>query len=523
MYPVSLNPGTITVWRTPLLLVSWIHALVAIALAAYGANALVLTLIYWRQRHLAHSEPPPPAEWPPVTVQLPVFNELHVVERLIEAMARLDYPRDRLQVQVLDDSTDETLALACAAAESQRAAGLDIEVLHRQDRSGYKAGALAAALPAATGEFIAIFDADFVPPPDFLRRTVPHLTALPQAGFVQTRWAHLNDSYAWLTRAQALALDGHFVVEQTIRQRNGCFFGFNGSAGLWRRTCIDAAGGWQADTLCEDLDLSYRAQLQGWQGLYLPQVSAPAEIPPQLAAFKRQQSRWATGSIQTLRKLGWQVACANRPFPVRGQGLLHLSAYLSHPLMLLLLLLTLPLLWFGSGTENPLRWLLAYLGLASAGPPLLYTVAQQQLHPRRWPARMAALPVLMLLGTGIALENTLAVARGLRRRPTAFLRTPKFHVESSLDQWQNRPYALPLTGIVVGELFLAAYALLTVFAAATRGHLYAVPFLLLFVGGFGLVALLGLVQGWQRQRPRRQARDDRNHLPDARWPMADTP
>jgi hypothetical protein len=342
--------------------------------------------------------------------------------------------------------------------------------------------------------------------------------ASPQAGFVQTRWAHLNASYSWLTRAQALALDGHFVVEQTVRQGNGCFFGFNGSAGVWRRDCITQAGGWQADTLCEDLDLSYRAQLQGWQGLYLSEVSAPAEIPPQLAAFKRQQSRWAVGSIQTLRKLGWQVGRAERPVLVRVEGLLHLSAYLSHPFMLLLLFLTLPLLWLGNGIENPLRWLLAYLGLASAGPPLLFAVAQYTLYPQGWLWRMAALPILMLLGTGIALENTLAIGRGLRGRPTAFLRTPKFHVETSQDQWRDRPYALPLSGIVVGELLLAGYALLTVVAAVARGHLYAVPFLLLFVGGFGLVAVMGLVQGWQRY----PGRGGKSQRLDPRWQMADS-
>ncbi len=496
-----------------MLALSLLHALVAITLAIYGANALLLTLLYLRRRRQAPpAPPPPPAEWPAVTVQAPVFNELHVVERLIHALAALDYPSDRLQIQILDDSTDETTALAAACIERYRNQGLDIELVHRQLRPGFKAGALAAAMSQVSGEFIAIFDADFTPAPDFLRRTVPYLLAQPQAAFLQTRWSHLNAPYSLLTQAQALALDGHFVVEQTVRQRSGWLFGFNGTAGLWRKQAIDDAGGWQTDTLCEDLDLSYRAQLRGWQGLYLPDVDAPAEIPPQLAAFKRQQNRWATGSIQTFRKLAGQVACSPRPLAHKVEGLIHLGAYFCHPLMVLLLLLTLPLLWLGDTAANPLRWLMAYLGLASVGPPLLYAVSQRELYRRQsWLRRLAALPLLVLLGTGVALSNTVAVARGLSRRPAGFQRTPKFHVQDRSDLWQNKRYTLPLSWLVVGELFLAGYALLTVAVALWRGHIYAVPFLLLYVGGFGLMVLVGIVQGWQRRAPRRRQR--RRHSP----------
>ena len=490
-----------------MLALSLLHAVIAITLAIYGANTLLLTLLYLRRRREAPPAPAEPAQWPAVTVQAPVFNELHVVERLIHALAALDYPRDRLQIQILDDSTDETTALAASCIDRYRGQGLEIELLHRRQRPGFKAGALLAAMPQASGEFIAIFDADFVPAPDFLRRTVPHLLAQPQAGFLQTRWSHLNSGYSPLTQAQALALDGHFVVEQTVRQRSGWFFGFNGTAGLWRRACIDDAGGWQTDTLCEDLDLSYRAQLRGWQGLYLPDVDAPAEIPPQLAAFKRQQNRWATGSIQTLRKLAGQVARSRRPLSHKMEGLIHLGAYLCHPLMLLLLLLTLPLLWFGDTSANPLRWLLAYLGLASVGPPLLYTIAQWELHRGQgWLRRLAALPVLVLMGTGLALSNTAAVLRGFSHRPADFRRTPKFHVQDRRDLWQNKPYALPLSRLVLGEMALAGYALLTVAVALWRGHVYAVPFLLLYVGGFGMMVVVGIAQGWQRRAPRRRSR-----------------
>ncbi len=489
--------------------VSLVHAIAAILLAVYGANALFLALLYLRRRQHCPPEPPTLTQWPAVTVQLPVFNELHVVERLIDAVAALDYPRDRLQVQVLDDSTDETTALAAACIERQRARGLDIALLHRAQRPGYKAGALSAAQSQVTGEFIAIFDADFVPPSDFLRRTLPHLLADPTMGFLQTRWAHLNERYSALTGAQALALDGHFMVEQTVRQRSGWFFGFNGTAGLWRRACIDDAGGWQIDTLCEDLDLSYRAQLRGWRGLYLPDVSAPAEIPPQLAALKRQQSRWATGSIQTFRKLSGQLVRAQRPLLHTIEALIHLGAYFCHPLMLLLLLLTLPLLWFGDTSANPLRWLLTYLGLASIGPPLLYAISQWELHGDEpllhgWLRRLLSLPLLVLMGTGLALSNTVAVARGLSNQMPEFRRTPKFHLQDPGDQWQDKRYSLPLSGLVLGEMFLFCYALLTVIVAIARGQLYAAPFLMLYVLGFGMVVVVGLVQGWQRRRPQRR-------------------
>lgn len=495
-----------------MLTLSLLHAVIAVVLAIYGANALLLTLLYLRRRRQAPPAPPEPGRWPAVTVQAPVFNELHVVERLIHALVALDYPRDQLQIQVLDDSTDETTTLITACLERYRAEGFAVELVHRQRRPGFKAGALAAALPQATGEIIAIFDADFVPAPDFLRRTVPTLVADEQVGFLQTRWSHLNASYSPLARAQALALDGHFVVEQTVRQRSGWFFGFNGTAGLWRRQCIEDAGGWQTDTLCEDLDLSYRAQLRGWRGIYLPDVDAPAEIPPQLAALKRQQSRWATGSIQTLRKLALPVARSRRPWPHRLQGLIHLGAYVCHPLMVLLLLLTLPLIALGDTASSPLRWLLAYLGLASAGPPLLYAISQWELHRGRgWLRHLVALPLLVLMGTGLALSNTVAVARGLSSRSVEFQRTPKFHVQHRRDPWHTKRYTLPLSWLVVGEFLLAGYALLTIAAALARGHIYAVPFLLLYLGGFGMMVVLGVAQSWQRQPPRRRYRGRPHH------------
>jgi len=472
----------------------------AVFLAVYGLNALILTVLYLRHRRKT-IPCPSLTGYPQVTVQLPIYNELHVVERLIDAVAALDYPRDRLQIQVLDDSTDETTRVAQARVLYHRRRGVDIELIHREQRVGFKAGALREGLAQARGELIVIFDADFVPPCDFLQRTVPYFLAHPRLGMVQTRWGHLNAEHSLLTRAQAIALDGHFVVEQTARNRSGLFMNFNGTAGVWRRECIIAAGGWSADTLSEDLDLSYRAQLAGWEFLYLPEVAAPAEIPPQIEAFKRQQFRWAKGSLQVLRKLWRPLLQARQPWPIRFQGLLHISSYLAHPLMLVLLL-CIPVLML---THQSLYWPLTYLSLASLGPPLLYTVAQRALY-RDWPRRMLAFPLLALLGTGVAWNNTKAIIEALLRRESAFQRTPKFRVEGRTARWQESRYWLPAGRQVIGEVLWALYALVAAGVALRQGNLYTLPFLGLYIGGFGYVALGSLWQSREQRRGRRRGR-----------------
>lgn len=492
-----------------------LYVVAGVWLAIYGLNSLVLAGLYWVHRKDGSGRPVGQlSDLPVVTVQLPIYNERHVIERLIGAVAALDWPRAQLQIQVLDDSNDETTALARACVKERRRQGLDIALIRRGDRRGYKAGALAAGLPRARGEFVVIFDADFVPPPNFLRRTIPPFLERPQLGLVQTRWAHLNADYSGLTAAQALALDGHFVVEQTARNRSGLFMNFNGTAGVWRRSCIEASGGWSGDTISEDLDLSYRAQLAGWDCLYMPEVCAPAELPPQLAAFKRQQFRWAKGSIQCLRKLGRSIlgsgcsiqsiqddAADAMPFPPRRRltvvqkvaALVHLSSYLAHPLMLVLLLCSLPL--FLSPRDAHLPMAMAYLGFSSLGPPLVYALAQHALYPN-WRRRLLYIPVLALLGTGIALNNTRAVIEALRGRGGPFIRTPKFRLEGRGGGWTDSAYRLPLDWTTLGETLLALYALATVVAAWRAGNLYAIPFMLLYLGGFGLTALLGLWQAW---------------------------
>ncbi|MCB0210484.1 MAG: glycosyltransferase [Anaerolineae bacterium] len=475
----------------------FIYVLVAVLLAIYGFNAWVLTVIYARHRHAVGPTPCPEAKHhlPSVTVQLPVFNEALVIERLVDAVVRLDYPARLLQIQILDDSTDDTTTIAQMLVDTYRHQGVNIELIHRHERPGFKAGALKNGLATATGEFVVIFDADFIPNPNFLRQTIPYFAGRPQLGLIQTRWGHLNRDYSWLTLAQGLALDGHFAIEQTARNRSGLLINFNGTAGVWRRRCIETSGGWQGDTISEDFDLSYRAQFAGWQCLFLRDVEAPAEIPPQLAAFKRQQFRWAKGSIQCFKKLGWRVLRSDYSWWVRYQAIVHLSSYLAHPLMVILALIT-PILMWGEGTDN-VRFPLIYLSLVSLGPPVLYAVAQASLYPRHWLRHYKAMPLLILLGSGIALNNSKAVIEALLGVGNVFRRTPKFNINSHADRWQDSVYRLPIDGLVLGELALALYSLLGAVIALLNGHVFAVPFILLYVLGFGYVGLQGL---WDARR-----------------------
>ena len=354
------------------------------------------------------------------------------------------------------------------------------------------------------------FDADFVPTPDFLRRSVPYLAADPGLGFVQARWGYLNRDYSSLTRAQAIALDGHFVVEHLGRNRNRLLMNFNGTAGVWRREAIEEAGGWQSDTLTEDVDLSFRAQLAGWQALYLPDLEAPAELPPQMAAFKRQQARWATGAAQCLVKLAGPLLRGRLPgrdgaprlsWGARLEALLHLSVWIAHPTSLLLLCLTLPMLL----GQIPLTLNLTIFWAMALGPILAHGLAQRHLYPG-WGRRFLAMPVLALLGTGLALSNTVAIGRGLLAGDRAFARTPKFRVARRGERWAGKRYALPFQWLTVGELFLAGYALATVGVAVSMGNWFSVPFLLLYVGAYGYLGVAGLGDLRFRGRARPQLR-----------------
>lgn len=490
-------------------LIAGFYVGVALWLALYAANALVLTALFLRQRLRPRcprrTEPISLPQWPLVTVQLPVYNEQQVVRRLIDAVARLDYPCDRLHIQVLDDSTDSTTELVAERVAYWQNHDRWITLHHRTERTDYKAGALRAGLSATPGEFIAIFDADFVPPADWLKRALQPFFEVggEQIGMVQTRWTHLNDEYSPLTRAQALALDGHFGIEQKVRHETGLLFNFNGTAGIWRRRCIEATGGWRGLTLSEDLDLSYRAQLQGWKFSYLSEVSAPAEIPTMMAAFKRQQFRWAKGSIQCARLLTPALLRAPISPWRKFQGLVHLTSYLMHPLMVSLLLMALPMS-LGDGRifhHLPLAW----LGLASLGAPLLYASAQWSLYSgTEWWRRFAWWPLLVMLGTGVAANNSRAIIEGLFGLRSPFQRTPKTGVERRGRHWQDgTPERIDLDLTTWIELALSAYAVASGVLVLLDGNWLGVFFLAIYACGFGWVGGLTL---WQARTHRHRRR-----------------
>jgi cellulose synthase/poly-beta-1,6-N-acetylglucosamine synthase-like glycosyltransferase len=427
-------------------LLALLYTLSTAGLAIYGLLGLLTLALFWRHRHEVIEHPSTPFHLlPPVTVQLPLFNETAVVRSLLQAVTRLDYPRDRLQIQVIDDSTDETTAQARAYVQAYRSQSLNIALLHREHRQGYKAGALAEALRQATGEFIAIFDADFQPKPDFLLQTVPHFLKNDRLGAVQARWGHLNADASPLTAAQALALDKHFAIDQTTRHRARLFPKFNGSAGIWRKGCIEQSGNWKSDTLCEDLCLSVRAVLDGWELLFLPEVEAPAELPATILAYKSQQARWATGSTQCLLKYGRAILSDRRhTLLARIYTLLSMAAYSTHLLVILLLLLQVPLLYFEYDFSS---WLLLF-SFAGVGQPLLFILAQQLLHPD-WLWRLRHLPTMILLAIGLAPSSARAVLQAIDNHPQVFVRTPKGTsiTESSV-----------LAGSTAGELLLGLYA-----------------------------------------------------------------
>ncbi len=465
-------------------LILGLYLLAWLGLAVFGLHLWLALLVAVLPRRPA--DPLPPSgdrEWPGVLVQVPLYNERYVVEHVIDAVAALDYPLDRLHIQILDDSTDDTPALARARVAYHRARGVAITHLRRATRAGYKAGALAAGLAMASPapEFVAVFDADFVPPRDFLRRLIPDFVAKPRLGLVQARWEHLNPEQHAVTLAQALALDSYFSVEQVARSRAGWLLNFNGSAGVWRRACIEDAGGWQGDTLAEDLDLSYRAQLRGWQLDYRIDVAAPAELPPGILGVKRQQFRWAKGSLQVGLKLGRQLLSARLDVPRKALALLHLVGYLPHPLVVVSLALSLPVVLIG---RLPLDLeVLGWLGLA---PMLAAFWGQWRL--RRGLQRLGAYPLTALGMIGLALSNTRAFIEALIGYRSEFQRTPKV-VKAS-----DAGYVVPLDWTTWGELLLAAYALLTGLLALERLPALA-PVLFLYAASFAGVGALGVWEG----------------------------
>ena len=462
-------------------------------LFAFAVNWLYLSLLTIRRRG-PDPVAPPSVDHPMVTVQLPIYNELYVAERVIEAAARLDWPVDRLEIQVLDDSTDETMGVVDAVVASVRLRGIAIEVVRRPSRVGFKAGALAAGMQTARGELIAYFDADFVPPPDFLHRTVPHF-ADPGIAFVQTRWGHINRSYSPLTILQSVLLDGHFGVDQFARHRAGYCFNFNGTAGVWRRSALESAGGWSHDTLSEDVDVSYRAFLASWRARYLREVETPAELPVTMAAFRRQQDRWATGNLQCARKLLPRIWRAALPLPVKLQASLHLLGHTIH-LSMFALTLVYPFILFFAFDLNP-EWIplfviLGLFGVAAATPGVYYGVAQHELGGS-WRRRLPVLLLIAVFGCGMMMTTVRAAWRVARRRGRAFERTPKFGIARRSDTWLGRKYMLDLDPLVLVELVVIVWsAALAAYAFAFCGWMLAlfgvtVALGTLFVAGLSVV------------------------------------
>ncbi len=463
-------------------------------LAVYGSHRYRMAYLYYRHKYKLPTPKGTLPVLPRVTIQLPIFNEMYVVERLVDSVCRIDYPRELLEIQVLDDSTDETCAIARAVVERNRLLGHNVVYIHRDNRQGFKAGALEHGLSLAHGEFVAVFDADFVPSPDFLRRTVPFFSD-DKIGMVQVRWGHLNREFSILTQAQSIFLDGHFIIEHTARNRSGAFFNFNGTAGIWRRTTITDAGGWQHDTLTEDLDLSYRAQLKGWQFVFLPDVVSPAEVPVDMNAFKSQQHRWAKGSIQTARKLLPTILRSNLPLAVKREAFFHLTNNMAYLLMVLLsLLMPLSMLVrFEHGLYGTLFLDLPFCITATASVCFFYVACQRE-QGLSWWGRLKYLPFLMSLGIGLAINNAKAVLEALMRKETGFTRTPKTGSEGRSVQRVKKSYRGSRSWLPVIELAFGLYFTGAVLFALDAGIYTSLPFLVLFQSGFLYVGVTSLLQ-----------------------------
>ena len=466
-----------------------VYYFVLAVLALYGAHRILMVRLYYRHRQ----DVPHPAgdlsRLPRVTVQLPIYNEVYVVERLIDAAAEIDYPPELLEIQVLDDSTDETSEIAARAVERWKRRGIDIVHVVRSSRDGYKAGALQAGLRSAKGELLAIFDADFVPQPDVLRRTVPFFGE-PTVGMVQARWEHLNRDYSLLTKIQSIFLDGHFVIEHTARNRSGRFFNFNGTAGIWRRTAIEEAGGWHADTLTEDLDLSYRAQLKGWRFLFLPDLVIPAELPEEMNGFKTQQKRWTKGSIQTCLKILPKVWRAPVPLLIKLEATAHLTSNFGYLLLVFMCILTLP---HALGPKQGMLYsLLVDLPIfltTTVSIAVFYIVAQRHLNPTGWKRDLLLLPMLLALATGMSINNSLGVLEALFRQSSEFTRTPKSGSAVGTPSVKTARRYNPVRSLLPAiELIFAAYFGYCTWNAFLHHQWMSIPFLLMFLAGFLYVA-----------------------------------
>jgi cellulose synthase/poly-beta-1,6-N-acetylglucosamine synthase-like glycosyltransferase len=423
-----------------------------------------------------------------VTIQLPMYNELYVVERLINSVCEIDYPKDKMEIQVLDDSTDETVNIVAAAVEQKKRQGFDIQHIRRGNREGFKAGALKEGLKIAKGEYIAIFDADFIPRKDFLRKTLSFFGE--NVGMVQTRWEHLNSDYSILTKAQALALDGHFVIEQSVRNKAGFFINFNGTGGVWKKSCIEDAGNWHADTLTEDLDLSYRAQLNGWKFVFLKDFTSPAELPSEMSALKSQQFRWTKGAIETAKKILPLVWKSNVPMRIKLQSTFHLTNNLVFPFILLAAILNVPLIFIkNSGPHEAYFAVMSLFVLAFISSFLFYLYSQKDIRTD-WRKKIVLFPLFMAGSMGFAVNNSRAVFEGLMNRKSEFVRTPKFKVGNNKDTLKGNKYLAKkkIDMMAMVELIMAIYCLIGIVSSIYFLEIAALPFQILFFTGFAFVS-----------------------------------
>jgi len=458
----------------------------------FGLHGFVLLFYHRKYKDVKFNSTKEFGETPLVTIQLPLYNELYVIERLIDRVCEIEYPRDKLEIQVLDDSTDETVDLVAKVVDAKKKDGFNIEHIRRSNREGFKAGALKEGLKIASGEFVAIFDADFIPHSDFLEKTLKFFSN-DKVGMVQTRWEHLNGDHSLITRAQALALDGHFVIEQSVRNKAGFFINFNGTGGIWRKSCIEAAGNWHADTLTEDLDLSYRAQLIGWKFVFLKDFTSPAELPSEINALKSQQFRWTKGAIETAKKILPLVWNSEIPLRIKLYSTFHLTNNIVFPFILLAAILNVPLIFVkNSGGYELYFAFMSIFVLAFVSSFMFYLYSQKDIHPD-WRKRIVLFPIFMAGSMGFALNNSRAVFEGLMNRKSEFVRTPKFKLTSEKDTWVGKKYLNKKIGFaVIVELVLAFYCLIGVVSSIYFMEIASLPFQLLFFIGFSFVSITSI-------------------------------
>ncbi len=487
-----------------------LYALDVFLLFLYGIHLYVMLYLYikYKNKCISSLEKKPLdlksvniEKLPDITLQLPIYNEYYVIDRLLESVTKIKWPKEKLHIQVLDDSTDETVQKVNQLVDFYKKNGYDIEHIHRTNREGHKAGALKEGLKTAKGEFIAIFDADFIPNPDIFLKIIPYFED-PEIGMIQTRWGHINKDYSLLTYAQSFGIDGHFIIEQVARNGSGLWMNFNGTAGIWRKQCILDAGNWQSDTLTEDFDLSYRAELAGWKFRYFQDIENPAELPATIQAFKSQQFRWCKGSIQTAVKLIPRIIKANLPLKVKLEAIIHLTNYSVHPLMVLNIILTLPLVlidkWssftYKDFTTEMLFFFAFTLSISTFAPTVFYLYSQKELY-KEWINKIIYMPILMMLGTGISISNTKAFLEALSGKISTFQRTPKYRIESKKDKvFLKNKYIQKIDDLIIIEFLFFLYCLITAYYSYVNKKYLIIPFMIIYSAGFFYVIYLNIIQ-----------------------------